>query len=335
MSITAKQIAQQLGLSEAAVSMALNNKPGVSTETRALVKEAALNLGYDFTKIKHSKKTFGTICFVIFRKHGAVVSDTPFFNTLSDSVMESSISSGYKFTLQYIIDDNGDVQEQLDHILPADCVGIILLGTEMKREDFFPFAYINLPIVLLDTYFRSEKMDCVKIDNMEGVSIATKHLIAKRRQQPGYLRSTYPIFNFVERFEGFLSAIRANGMSASKSIVHDLSPSMEGAYADMCALLEAKDEIANCYVADNDLIAAGAMKALKEFGYRLPQDVAIIGFDNMPMCTYLSPSLTTINVPIRYMAQTAVNRLINIIQGAKFYPIKIEISTNLIIRKSV
>lgn len=335
MTVTAKQIAAKLNLSEAAISMALNNKPGVSTETRKLVTETALNMGYDFTRIKQSNKGSGTIHFIIYRKHGAVVSDTPFFNTLSDSVMETSKSFGYKFMLQHLIDGNGDVQDQLNRILSADCVGIVLLGTEMKQEDFFPFAYINLPIVVLDTYYRSEKMDCVLINNVEGSFLATKYLISKKQTQPGYLRSAYPIHNFEERFEGFYLALRANGMSRSKSIVHQLSPSMDGAYADMKELLKSGEEIANCYIADNDLIAAGAMQAFKEFGYRIPEDIAIIGFDNMPLCTYLSPNLATVNVPIKYMAQIAVERLISVIQGTKFYPIKIEINTNLIIRKSV
>lgn len=335
MSTTAKQIAEKLHISEAAVSMALNNKRGVSTETRKLVTETALNMGYDFTKIKQAKKGFGTIYFLIYRKHGAVVCDTPFFNTLSDSVMDSCKTKGYKFMMQHIIEYNGDIQSQLDRIISTDCVGIILLGTEMKQEDFFPFAYINLLIVILDTFFRSEKMDCVLINNGEGSFLATKYLISKRHSQPGYLQSNYSIYNFDERMEGFRRAVRAHGMSASNSIIHQLSPSMDGAYADMKQLLKENEEIADCYVADNDLIAAGAMKALKEFGYKIPDDIAIIGFDNMPLCTYLSPNLTTVNVPIKYMAHVAVLRIINIIEGDKFYPIKIEINTNLIVRKSV
>lgn len=335
MAITAKRIAEMLQISEAAVSMALNNKPGVSTKTRKLVTETALNNGYDFTKVKHAHKGANAIYFLIYRKHGAVVSDTAFFNTLSDSVMDTCKAEGYQFMMQHIIDGNGDVQSQLNRIISTDCAGIILLGTEMKPEDFFPFVYLNVPIVVLDTFFRSEKMDCVLINNEDGAFQATKYLISKRHSQPGYLQSNYSIFNFNERIEGFRRAVRANGMSASKSIIHQLSPSMDGAYADMKQLLIENEEIANCYIADNDLIAAGAMKALQEFGFRIPEDVAIIGFDNIPLCTYLSPNLTTINVPIKYMAYLAVQRLKNIIEGEKFYPVKLEINTNLILRKSV
>lgn len=334
MSITAKELAQKLNLSEAAISMALNGKPGVSAKTRKMVLEEAHNNAYDFTKIKHQTKATGSINFIIYQKHGAVVNDTPFFSALSQSISEHCKSLGYKLYIRHII-DNDDIEEQFKAMLSADCIGIILLGTEIKKEDFFPFPYINLPIVLLDAYVNSTKMDSVLINNVEGAYQATHYLIKKRHKQPGYLHSSYPIYNFEERADGFYKAIRASGMSSSKSIVHNLSPSMEGAYLDMKAIINQGEVLADCYFADNDLIAAGAIKAFKEAGYRIPDDIAIIGFDNVPFCTYIEPNLTTINVPIKYMGQTAVNRLVSVLNSKKYFPVKIEISTNLIKRKSV
>lgn len=334
MAITAKELAKKLNLSEAAVSMALNGKPGVSTETRKMVLETAHNFAYDFTKIKKAKLTTGSINFIIYRKYGAVVNDTPFFNTLYDSIAENCKLQGYKLNIRHIIDSE-NVQRQLNTILSSDCVGIILLGTEMEKEDFFPFAYIDLPIILLDSYFNSTKMDCVLINNVEGAYQATQHLIKKRQAQPGYLHSSYHIHNFEERADGYYKALRKSGMSTSKAIIHHLSPSMEGAYADMKALIQQGEDLANCYFADNDLIAVGAMKALKEAGYRIPEEIAIIGFDNMPLCTYVEPNLTTINVPITYMGQMAVNRLVSVLQSKKHVSVKTEINTNLIQRKSV
>lgn len=334
MPISAKELAKKLNISEAAVSMALNNKPGVSTKTRNEIIEAAHNYGYDFTKIKQSKKPSGTINMIIYRKHGAVVADTPFFSTLTDSIQKTCKEIGYKLSIRYIYSGE-DVKEQLDMILSSDCIGLILLGTEMHEDDFAPFAYVNIPIVLLDTYFNSMKMDCVLINNVEGAYQATHYLIKKRHAQPGYLHSSYPIYNFEERADGFYKAIRKNGMSTSKSIVHLLSPSMEGAYADMKALIKNGEELADSYFADNDLIAAGAMKALKESGYKIPEDIAIIGFDNQPICTYIEPSLTTVNVPKEYMGEMAVRRLIHVLESKEFLPVKTEISTNIIKRKTV
>ena len=86
-------------------------------------------------------------------------------------------------------------------------------------------------------------------------------------------------------------------MSTSKSLVLRLPPSQEGAYEDMKRLFQSGEKPVDCYVADNDLIAFGAMMALKEAGYRIPKDVAIIGFDDVPACEYVNPPLSTVMVP--------------------------------------
>lgn len=336
MSITAKELAKMLNLSEAAVSMALNGKTGVSTKTRNRVLEAASNHGYDFTKIKSQKKYSGSINYIIYRKDGAIlkIQHTPFFNSLSESIEEHTKELGYNLVTITINDEN-EVSEQLGRLITPDCVGIILLGTEMHKEDFFPFAYISQPIVVLDTSFHSVKMDCVLMNNKVGAYEATRYLIKKRQSQPGYLRSSYSMHNFDARSEGFKKAVRDAGLSTSNSITHFLAPSMEGAYADMVELLKIGVELADCYFADNDLIAAGAMRAFKEFGHRIPEDIGIVGFDNTSICTYIEPNLTSINVPIHYMGQTAVNRLVEVIHAKNYHPVTIEVNTNLVIRQSV
>lgn len=334
MSITAKELAKKLNLS-AAVSMALNGKPGVSTETRRLVREAAEQYGYDFTRISEKHQTTGSIHFVIYKKHGAVVDDTPFFSQLSEGVADTCKKEGYKLIISYIYGNDSDFEEQLKNIQYSDCIGIILLGTEMTPEDVKHFQKLPLPLVLLDTYFETVTCNYVLINNVQGAYLAASHLIQKTKKQPGYLRSSYPIGNFAERNSGFFKAVRAYGMSSSKSIVHMLTPSIDGAYADMKEILESKEELAPCYFADNDLIAVGAMKALKEYGYSIPKDVAIVGFDNVPLSRLIEPSLSTINVPKQYMGEMAVKRLITLITEKGAQPIKIEISTQLIERKSV
>lgn len=94
------------------------------------------------------------------------------------------------------------------------------------------------------------------------------------------------------------------------------------------------EELSRCYFADNDLIAAGTMKAIKKRGIRIPEDVSIIGFDNMPLCIYVEPSLSTINVPKQYMGQQAVQRLVHLLESKEHFPIKLEVGTQLVRRKS-
>ncbi len=333
--MTAKELAKLLNLSEAAISMALNNKPGVSTATRQRVLEAAREHGYDFSRLREpeeSKTEEGTISFLIYRKHGAVVSDTPFFSQLTEGIEQGCRKKHYCLNINYLYGDS-NIKKQLSQLPYSN--GILLLATEMKLEDFEPFHALSVPLVVLDTWYESLGYDSILINNFQGAYQAANYLIRKTKSQAGYLRSSYPIGNFNERADGFYKAIRENGMSASRSPVLSLSPSMEGAYKDMLELLEHGEKPARSYFADNDLIAAGAMKALKEKGYRIPEEVALMGFDDMPLCTYIEPALTTVHVPKQYMGQMAVTRLLQIIKGSENYPVKIEIGTNIIKRKSV
>lgn len=333
MSITAKELAKRLGLSTAAVSMALNHKPGVSENTREKVLKAAKEYGYDFSRQRiNEESSNGSIAFLIYRKHGAVVGDTQFFSAVTDGIANTCSAMGYRMNMQYLHAES--LHMELRNLLATDVKGIILLGTEMHAEDFLPFVTYPLPLVVLDGYFESISRDCVLINNVQGAFKATNYLISKRKKQPGYLRSSYHINNFEERADGFFKAIRSNGMSTSASPTHHLAPSTEGAYADMKALIAQGEPLASCYFADNDLIAAGAMRAMKEAGYRIPEDIAIVGFDNIAVSEVLDPPLTTVHVPKQAMGQLAVERLVHIIDKLPTANVKIEVETTLIKRKS-
>lgn len=334
MPITARDLAKRLNLSAAAVSMALNGKTGVSDGTRKRVLEAAGKLGFDFSRLSEPRTGAGTICFILYRRQGVVVGDTPFFSQLSEGVGASCKRAGYKLRVQYIYKGD-DVAEQLRDLVRMDCAGVILLGTEMFHDDFEPFEKLPVPLVLLDTYFDTAQHDCVLINNVQGAFLATDYLISRTQKQPGYLHSSYPIGNFEERADGFYKAVQYHGMPASKSIVHTVLPTVEGTCADMLTLLENGEELAPCYFADNDLIAVGAMKAFQARGIKIPDDIAIVGFDNIPLASYIEPSLTTVNVPKQYMGETAANRLIELVRGGNWSPVKIELLTKLVKRRSV
>lgn len=334
MGITAKELAAMLGISPAAVSMALNDKPGVSEQTRRVVMEAAKVHGFDFSKIKSKPSSRGKLAFILYKKHGAVVADTSFFSELIEGITRTSKEHGYGLDIHYII-DNGALADELMEIAGAFVDGIILLGTEMRAADFAAFGDLGIPLVILDTYFEGVEQNYVLINNVQGAYIATNYMIHKRKCQPGYLRSSYAIGNFDERADGFYKAIRENGLSPSKSVVHELAPSVEGAYSDMCALLDAGESVASCYFSDNDLIAAGAMRAFKEHGYRIPQDIGIVGFDNTAMCELLEPPLTTINVPRQAMARVTVERLVTLINTPAREMTKTAIMTSLVKRSSL
>ena len=333
MSITAKELAKTLNLSAAAVSMALNNKKGVSNETRNRVYEAAMQYGYNFSQLVEKRSEECNISFILYKRHGAVVANTPFFSQLFEGIEYGCKQERMKQHINYL-HRGENVEQQLDTIIRSGCSGIILLGTEIFPEDLAAFMEVPLPIVLLDAYYDNMVFNCVSINNVQGAYLATDYLITKTCKHPGYLHSDYRIANFEERADGFYKAVRQHGLSTSKSIVHRLPPSVDGAYADMLAILDAGEDIAGCYFADNDWIAIGAMKAFQAKGYKIPDDIAIIGFDDVPLAGYVDPPITTVHVPKHYMGQITANRLKELINKRTLSPVKTEILTSLILRSS-
>jgi len=326
---TAKEIAKALGISEAAVSIALNGKPGVSEGLRRKVRETAQAMGYDFAKLSRNEKR--EIVFIIFLKSGAIVTDTAFFEQLFKGIAAECHKQ--KVHLTTIYSSSRDDLIYSVRTLPRGS-GLILLATEMEEADCLPVAQSSVPHVMLDGYFETVDSNYVLINNVHGAFNATDYLIRRTGKQPGYLRSSYPISNFEQRADGFYKAVRFNGMSTSNSIVHRLCPSAEGAYSDMREILRAGEKLSECYFADNDLIAAGAMRALKDAGKRIPEDVAVIGFDDIPLCEFLDPPLSTVNVPKGYMGSQSVLRLLSIMENNEVYKTKTEIATQLVKRKS-
>ncbi len=334
MSITAKELAKKLNISATAVSMALNNKPGVSTKTRKTVIQAAEKYGYDFSKLSLRKNKVDSIYCIFYRAHNAILNYTPIFSELAEGIEQECHRHGFRLKQIQISEKNDDILKWIEDIRIANCAGVILIGTELSASSCRIFMGLSVPVLLLDSHFNSLDLSSVVINNSQGAYLATSYLINHCGKQPGYMCSSYKIENFEERRIGFNRAVREHGLSVSKSIRHELSPSIEGAFADMLEIIDSKEDLAECYFADNDLIAIGAIKALKLRGYRIPEDIAIAGFDNISESRILDPSLTTIDIPRRFMGQTAARQLILQIENPVPHTVKIEVSTRLIKRFS-
>ena len=334
MSITAKELAKKLNISATAVSMALNHKPGVSTETRQAIIKAAEEYGFDFSKIKNQANQGGSIYVIFYKTHNAIMSYTPIFDELFEGIKNECQAAGFTARMIQFFEKTDSLEDCFYDLRGSDCVGIILVGTEIKKDVAEKFLGLNYPMVLLDSYFESLDCTSVLINNSQGAYAATDYLISLTGTQPGYLRSSYSIRNFEDRQEGYFKAIKENGMSKSRSIIHELSPSIEDAMADMLEILDDKAKIARCYFADNDIIAIGAMKAFKLRGYRIPEDVAIIGFDNISESRIIEPSLTTMDVPRLFLGQTAAKFTIEQINNKVMHSSKVEVATHMIKRLS-
>lgn len=332
MSISAKELAQKIHVSPATISMVFNNKPGISETTRKLVMEAAKK--YDYIPPKSSAVEKRVIHLVIYQKHAMVVSDTPFFSQVINGITEGCNEQNCIVNINYVT-ESSDMQSQIENISSVSVCGMILLGTEMNREDFDIFRKVEIPVVVLDCYYDELDYDCIVINNSQGAYCATDYLARMGHKKIGYLHSAVSISNFEERSAGYQKALKAHGFSASTDYVHKIASTSAQGYHDMIRILEQKPELADAYFADNDIIAAAAIKAFREYGYKVPEDISIVGFDDMPLCDIMNPPLSTMRVDKKQLGRSAVECLITRMNGAKHGKLKIALQTSLVCRESV
>ncbi|MBU3876661.1 LacI family DNA-binding transcriptional regulator [Faecalicatena sp. AGMB00832] len=335
MSITAKELAQKLNISATAVSMALNNRPGVSTTTRNRILEAAEKYGYDLSRHQISKIQSNEIYFIAYRAYDTVLNYNGIFFEMFEGMEEECRKSNYHIQILHVNDSEIDVENIIGELRIRSTAGLILLGTTITKKACLAFLALGVPTILLDSYLDALECSSVLINNKQGAYLAAEYLIHTRKAQPGYISSTLRLGNFEERQMGFRSALRDHGLSPAKSVTHEVSPSIEGAFTDMLDIIEKGEELADCYFAENDLIAIGTIKALTLCGIKVPDEVGIIGFDNIGMCSVVQPALTSISIPRKFMGQTAARQLIYQIQENNLHPVKIEVAAKLIKRFSV
>ncbi len=325
---TIEDIARIAGVSPGTVSNALNNKKGVSEAKRQDILRVARSLGYD---VSQSRRNENALRFVIVKRHGAVVDDTPFFSALIKGIESKSRDYGFDLLISHLNIERisiGAVNELCD-----SCKGMIILATEMRAQDMEWFGEANIPIVLLDNYFHTSPYDCVLINNGQGIRLATEYLIDMGHSDIGLLDASQYINNFTFRRESFMQTMREHGLEVKTEIC--IAPTADGAYSDMKCRLESGEPLPSALVAENDIIAFGAMRAMAERGVGIPSDVSIIGFDDMPFCTLSTPRLSTIGVQKLAMGQIAVKTLVEQLDGAKGAKLKIETGIELIKRESV
>lgn len=334
MPVSIKKIADKLGLSSGTVSMALNGQKGVSENTRSLVLKTAEGMGY--TKhLQNKGAASGNIQLIIYKKHGDVVADTPFFSELIQGIEQGARQNGGRLLISYFYEGQ-DIEAQLGAITAAGSLGNVLLATEMQEEDLEIFSRLSAPMVILDSFYPGTKYDCIGIGNTHGACEAVRYLASMNHREIGYLSSSVKIRNFREREDGFIKGIRALGIWPDIPFIQvELSPVAAGAVRDMERFLEQKPKLPTAFFADNDIIATSAISALKKAGYRVPEDISVIGFDDMPMNEIMDPPLSTMSVPKFRMGVIAVNRLFEIIREETEETLRIELTTSLVERGSV
>ncbi len=327
--VNLKQISERLGVSLATVSNALNHKRGVNTQTAAAVFRVAKELGY----IKED--TISKIKFVIFRKNGLIIEDTPFFSLIFEGIEKECRALGYEVALSHLNQEEPDYVAQVRWLLNDSSSALIILGTELSDKDVKQFANASCPVLTLDFWCSDMTFNGVLINNTDSARMAVAYLISKGHREIGYLRGRFRIKAFHSRAQGYRFAMHAAELTVNPDHTVTVQTSILGAYEDMLAHIDSGAPLPTAFFADNDLMALGAMKALQERGYRIPQDVSIIGFDDISYSEIASPPLTTIRVPKQEMGQLAVRRVVEMMRDDNKIKTKIQVCTSFVERESV
>lgn len=325
--ITLRDLAEKLGVSTATISMVLNNKPGISEATRKRVMAEVQSSGYSIDRFTTPSKK-ENINFIIYKKHGKVIADTPFFSTLIESIEQKAGKEGYRLSIRYL-NGNSEVFE----VNRRQQEGILLLGTEMSEEDLVPFMKLGVPLVVLDNSFSLTPVNTVAIDNFGGIATATQHLIDRGHTNIGYMRSSIEITNFAERFFGFSKCLKDNKLTMSECIY--LGPNMDDTYRAMKQWLENNELKSTAFVSDNDFIALGAIRALREQGITLGKDVSVVGFDDLPFTSINEPPLSSVRVFNDVLGSTVFARMVEVIRNPGKPFSHIRVGTELKERESV
>jgi LacI family transcriptional regulator len=334
--VTLKKIAETLGLSTATVSKALKDYGDISPKTKLKVKELAAKLNYKPNSFAQSlrnqeSKIIGLIIPEIVHH---------FFANIILGVIKTAEKNGYLvITLQS--DESYKIEKkQIELLLNRNVDGILisLADNTVNYKHIKEIRQAGVPIVLYDKI--SKSIDCHKvvIDDQKAAFNATKHLINCGCKRIAHARGSLRPQTTIDRFIGYKNALKSNNITFDSSIVFETEHLTFEDGKKIANEIALNHRDIDGVFAFSDLLATGIMVGLKEHGFKIPQDISIIGFSNWFLTTITSPTLSTVNQPGFEMGEAAFNLLLeeinDIKQGNNITYKTIEIHTEVVIRES-
>ena len=341
MKVTIKDIAAKAGVSVSAVSFALNDKPGVSKTTKAKIQQVSTELGYPHHPpktgkfIDHSGEIVKVLKIV---RHGHTInaSHSFFIDSYIEGINEIAHQQGITIEIGTYTANTplSTILSTIGQASPA--IGYLILGTELDVHEMEALIATRRNVVFMDTLADYVPGHFVTMNNTDTVHQAISHLKQYGHSQIGLIKSSVSTKNFHLRERAFHQVMQDSALSVDERYIVDVDSTFDGAYQGMLAHLNSTAELPTAFFCTNDIMALGAMKALHEKGFIIPEDISLVGFDNIPMSEMSSPPLTTIDVYKHKIAQHALQILLSD-QGAKSAntSIKTVIDGRLIIRSSV
>jgi len=326
MAVTIKDVAERAGVTPSTVSRALNNRGRVSPETRERVLRAARELGYRPAMAGRGLALGRTENLGFLTHHRHTLNPGSFYGGVLAGVDSEARAHGFHVIF------SSDTSEKLPAMVKERRVdGLILAGCDIPRDLIVALKAQEVPLVLVDNHLN--KVDSVITDNVGGAREAVTHLIRLGHREIGFICEWFGDLSFAERFEGYKIALREHGLPYDEDLVAEGLPREEGSgYVAMRKLLER--HIPSAIFAANDKTAAEAIRAIKEQGLRVPEDIAVVGFDDGSLAPHTEPPLTTMRVFREKMGALATRRLLELIEEPDQPPVQIKLATQLIVRGS-
>lgn len=303
---TIKDVSKLAGVSVATVSRYLNKNGYVSKEAELAIAEVIEKLNYRPNTIARSlagKKT-ATV--------GLMVPDilNPFFPELARAIEDAANTYGYTVMLCNTDNDPAKEQRYIETLLHKQADGIIISSYTIQPEHLTGLQKAGIPVILLDNVFSSDSVVSLTVENKRGGELAAEHLLELGCRKIAHICGPLSITSSRDRTAGF-EAVSAGTDWFIPSLIGYSDFTVKGGYSTMKKLLTDHPDLDGVF-ASNDLMAAGALKALAEAGRRVPEDVKVIGFDGIGL-EMLSPELSTIAQPIYELGKTAMDVLVALI----------------------
>ena len=336
MGITIRDVARQAGVSPTTVSLVLNNRPGIGEETRQLVLNTADAMGYQIPISENSRKSGGVIRFLKIAKHGHIINrhHNVFISDYIDGLEKEARDYGYSLEVKnYTGFDPVQIIKDLEESRPK---GAVILATELDDMDIPLFESLAIPLVIIDASHPVFPFDFVDMDNDGAVYSILAELKKRGHRKIGLVKSSAETRNFKLREKSFLEGMKYYRLPCRDEWIYSVDSTFEQAFLDMEKSLDEGRNMPTAFFCVCDIIAFGCMKALKKKGFVLPDDIAIVGFDDLPSSRMSDPPLASIKVSKTRIGRRAfqlLNRRMN--AGGKLPYEKVFVGSELIIRESL
>lgn len=330
---TIYDVAKKAGVGIGTVSRAINNSPHINSHTRARILRIAEELHYQPHALAQSLAR---------KKTNTIASVVPFFTNyffveLLKSV-QHAISRSHFDLILYSVDRMNRRDSTLDRVLAERrCDGVLVISLGLMEGYAEQFIEANLPVVLIDHLH--DRVDSVGIANRAGAQAATRHLISLGHRRIGMINGHLSSYPAALRLQGFKAALQEAGLAPDERalIICDARAGQHGfneaaGYLAMQRLIAQNHPLPTALFVASDVQCLGVMRAAKEAGLRIPEDLALVGFDDIEFAKFVG--LTTMRQPIADMGRMAVTRLLDRIQGTVTGEFHRELEAELIIRES-